>query len=908
MKKLLILFTLLLAVPLGMLAQGGEAWNTPAQLPLGQEKSGQLSKDRTEEWWQFTVTEDGSANIYVAPGSGLRIGDVRLYYVSLNDNGTFNNYWQRSSTTYNFNPGWYAGSMDVKNLAPGIYLIKVVRSEGEGSYTVKCTYTACDFANDKVDDWNDPSMLPLETAKQGHLGYGYIQSSEDDTDWWAFEVTQDGKATIGITHEGTLRISDVRLYYYAYNDNGTFSNYWQRSSSTYNFNPGWYAGSMDIPNLAPGTYLIRVVRGEGQGGYELTYTFTPNGYDNDKADDDWNNAQTLPLNTPKQGHLGYGYVNSDEDNTDWWAFEVKQDGKANIGISHDGSLRIGDVRLYYYTYNDNGTFSNYWQRSSTTYYFNPGWYAGNMDVPNLAPGLYLIKVVRGEGQGGYELTTTFTPQEFKNDNEPNGDWDKGLANNYLARGQEKQAHLGYGYTGSDEDNYDYFRFTVPRDGKVNLIYTPTSANSWLRVGDIRLYYIQYDKDDNPVNYWQRSSATYWINPGWYGATLSIPNMAPGDYLVRVQRGEGYGAYTLKYEFIQNDLPNDAEPNGDWDKAAKLPIGKTLSGHLGYGYADSSEDNYDWYQIELPSKGDLKINIQPGSDLRIGDVRLYYYSYNDAGEPTNVYQRSQDTYYFNPSWYFGSMTVNNVDAGKYAIRVQRGEGQGNYRIAVNADITEVEPLEPLGDEKVDDGSGSGDGGGMCFTVWLSETEKHTYPLADKPMVTMADGIFTLTTMNTTVTYAHNDVLKYTLDQMGGNISIEDVYFIVWLSETEKHIYALTEKPMVTMADGKFTITTMTTTATYNHDQVMKFTLGLSDGTSGIELPAVESQPMMERHADHIVITGSKPNSPIFIYNVGGRLMARHKTDGSGNAVVEYADLPAGIYVVKTESITIKIAKR
>ena len=38
------------------------------------------------------------------------------------------------------------------------------------------------------------------------------------------------------------------------------------------------------------------------------------------------------------------------------------------------------------------------------------------------------------------------------------------------------------------------------------------------------------------------------------------------------------------------------------------------------------------------------------------------------------------------------------------------------------------------------------------------------------------------------------------------------------------------------------------------------------------------------------------------------MASHKTDGNGNAQVMIADLPAGVYVVKTESITIKIAKR
>ena len=905
MRKLFILFTLLLAVPLGMLAQGA-SWQEATQLPLGQEKSGALSNDRKEEWWKFTVTQDGAANIYVAPGSGLRINEVRLYYCSFNDDNQITDYWSRSSTTFYFNPGWNAGSMDVKTLAPGTYLFKVTRGEGTGSYTVKCTFTANEYTNDKVgDDWNNSSILPLETPKQGHLGYGYTGSDEDNADWWTFTVKEDGAVTIGIAHEGTLRISEVRLHYYSYNDNDEIANYWSRSSTNYYFNPGWNAGSMVVNNLKPGDYLIKVTRGEGQGGYELTCNFTPCSYAYDKEPDDVNQTKTLPLNTPKQGHLGYGYAGSDEDNVDWWAFEVKQDGKANIGITHDGSMRISEVRLHYYEYK-NGEIVNYWSRSSTTYWFNPGWNPGSMDVPNLAPGLYLIKVTRGEGQGGYELTCNFTPQEYKNDNEPNNNWDTGLANNYLARGQEKQGHLGYGYANSNEDDYDYYRFKVVRDGKVNLIYTPSNVNSSLRVNDVRVYYIEYDKENKPINWWQRSSNAYYINPGWNSGTLSIPNMAPGEYLVHVQRGEGYGAYSLKYDFEQNELPNDAEPNNQWAQAAQLPVGKTLSGHLGYGYANGNEDDYDWYQVELAAKGDLTINVQPGNGLRISDVRLYTYEYNAAGEPINVWQRSQSTYYFNPGWNFGTMTTKDVEAGKYAIRVQRGEGQGNYRIAVNAALTDVEPVEPLGNEKVDE---DGEDSGLCFIVWLSETEKHVYPLSEKPMVTMANGQFTLTTMNTTVTYAHDDVLKYTLGLADGSIPIEDIYFIVWLSDPEKHIYALSEKPMVTMANGKFTITTMNTTATYNHDQVMKFTLGLEDGTSSIEMPAfAESKPTMERHADRVIISGSKPNSPIHIYNVGGRLMASHKTDGNGNAQVMIADLPAGVYVVKTESITIKIAKR
>lgn len=696
MKRLQLLLLMLLALPIGMLA-AGTSWDAATALPLGQDKSGSLSKDRTEEFWKFTVSEDGSATIFMTPGNGLRISDVRLYYYEYNDKKEAINYWQRTDNAYYMDPSWYAKSFTIPNLAPGTYLIKVQRGEGDGSYTIKCDFTANTYTNSKVsDDWNNANVLTKDVAAQGHLGYGYVRSGEDDYDWWTFNVTADGEANITIDHEGTLRISDLRLYYFEYDKDKKIINYWQRTDNNYYIDPGWYSGKLTINNLMPGTYLLRVQRGEGQGGYQLTYTFAANNYTNNKEPDDWNAPGNISYNGSVQGHLGYGYVRSSEDDYDWWTFEIKKDGAATIAIDHDGTLRISDVRLYYFEYNDKKEIINYWQRTDDTYFFDPAWYSGNMRIPNLAPGIYLIRIQRGEGWGGYKLTYTAEPQELTNDPEPNSEWNLGLANNYLARGQEKQGHLGYGYANKSEDNYDWFRITVPRDGKAILTYTPTNVNSALRVSDIRLYYIEGAN----INCWQRTSNTYYFDPGWYAGSLSIPDLAPGDYLVRVERGEGYGAYTLKYEFEQNALPNDAEPNNEWNQASKLVEGTTQSGHMGYGYANGNEDSYDWYEVTMTKTGTLKINIQPGANLRISDVRLYYYEYNGNNEKINCWQRTKGNYYIDPGWYAGTLTTEGVEAGDYLICVQRGEGYGNYRIAFNADLKDVTPLDPLPDEDPD----------------------------------------------------------------------------------------------------------------------------------------------------------------------------------------------------------------
>ena len=946
MKRLQLFLMLLLALPIGMLAAGTE-WNNATQLPLGENQSGSLSKDRTREWWKFTVTADGAAKITATPGSGLRIGDVRLYHYQQVDD--FSNYWERTDNAYWMNPGWNAGSFTTTNLAPGTYLLRIDRGEGEGAYTLRCDFTANAYSQDKnPDDWNNTNTLPLDTPIQGHLGYGYKAGGEDSRDWWTFTVTKDGTANINIKHEGTIRISDLRLYHFQQVDD--FSNYWERTNNNYWINPGWNEGNLSIPNLAPGKYLIRVERGEGQGGYQLTYTFTPNAYKNNKEPDGWDprtesqeKPGALPLNNPVQGHLGYGYKGSGEDDKDWWTIEVTRDGTATIAISHDASLRISDVRIYHYQQVDD--FSNYWERTDHTYWFCPGWNAGEMRIPNLAPGKYLIRVERGEGWGGYELSYTFEAQAFKNDPEPNNLWNEGRDNNYLARGQEKQGHLGYGYKASNEDNRDFYRIKVPCDGKVILTYTPTSVNSALRVSDVRLFFMATD------NYWERTSNAYWINPGWNAGKLTIPDMAPGEYLVRVERGEGYGAYSLKYEFEQNELPNDAEPNNEWPHASKLVAGKTQSGHLGYGYQNGNEDDNDWYEVTMSSAGTLKINIQPGANLRIDDVRLYYYS----GNKENCWERTKGNYWINPGWNAGSLVTENVEAGDYLIRVHRGEGYGNYRIAFNADLKDVTPLDPLPDENPDtseepkvvekDGTTYevDDKGNITITNVTPDDNGIIiicgYPGANWPVLIKPEVFISIPGQNVSIGYTtpptptgsipEENVKDITLHVPPGTKEVYEnhpewnkfkeikddyiesqsstVCLIVWMNDGEKHYYSLSEKPKITMAGGDFTLATTSTSITYEFDKVIKFTLD-ENSTTAIKQVGTLAAPSVDRQAGRVVFTGCSPKSAIRIYNMSGRLVNTQWTDESGRAEVSISGLKAGVYVVKSDNVTLKIAKR
>jgi len=134
-------------------------------------------------------------------------------------------------------------------------------------------------------------------------------------------------------------------------------------------------------------------------------------------------------------------------------------------------------------------------------------------------------------------------------------------------------------------------------------------------------------------------------------------------------------------------------------------------------------------------------------------------------------------------------------------------------------------------------------------------------------------------------------------------------IAWLSESEKHYYNLVEKPKITISGGKYVVTTSTTTVTYEYGQVLKFTLDDSGSSqTAIAGPAATAAPAVERRGESVVFTGCRPGSPIYIYNVGGQVVGTLSTDGDGRAEVVISDLKAGVYVVKADSVTIKIAKR
>ena len=193
----------------------------------------------------------------------------------------------------------------------------------------------------------------------------------------------------------------------------------------------------------------------------------------------------------------------------------------------------------------------------------------------------------------------------------------------------------------------------------------------------------------------------------------------------------------------------------------------------------------------------------------------------------------------------------------------------------------------------------------FVVWTQSGEKISYSLAQHPVVTRSGDKLILTTNLGTVEYAAGDVKKFTFEPI--------YYFVAWLNDGSRTAYALGEHPVVTYSNGKLLLTTQQQQVAYAASDVHKFTISPSDitcegqqpPTTGISTP---QQPQLRIHNGDIHFSGNRACSPINVYTLDGKLLHTTTTDDAGNATISIASHPAGVYIIKTETITHKIIKR
>ena len=133
--------------------------------------------------------------------------------------------------------------------------------------------------------------------------------------------------------------------------------------------------------------------------------------------------------------------------------------------------------------------------------------------------------------------------------------------------------------------------------------------------------------------------------------------------------------------------------------------------------------------------------------------------------------------------------------------------------------------------------------------------------------------------------------------------EDFLLIMELSNGNKEVYALSDKPVVTFKGNNLSIESDKISTTYSINSIKKYYFEKGNSTE-IETPSLEDSDFSFRYVDGNTIQISGANTAE-VYNLSG--MNVRESKGNGQIEISLENLPSGIYIIKTNNKTIKIKK-
>ena len=632
--KLLKILVLMLAVPLGMVAQSFES---------GTSKVGSVSSKVSDVWFTITLPEDGQVDLTFEPLGNTSGENLSIYAVvdGEKDRRAF---------------AWVDGenrTLTCPNLKPGTYKVlvhaNVRNNKVSGRFRLHYTFTAPFYKTDPTPNatWDDCPLLTDGVTLDGHMGYAYGNADIDNVDWFKIEVPKDGKLTFELWSAPTLTIGFAELC--ALNADSTKVE--RRNGKWLDYPDSTLV--FEIPEVSVGTYYLYLPRRYGYGIYHLTPRFTPVVVDSEpELNDTWQTATLLNDGQRQNAHLGY-YCNQSiyNDNVDWFKVVVPEDGKLTFETRSASTLTLGYAELCALKPGDtnvtrrNGKWLDY---PDSTLVF---------EIPDVSEGTYYFYMPRRYGYGDYYLTYYFTSHKDEADPEPNNTWDTAIA---LRSGPAVTGQLGYDYKDT-KDTQDWYKLNVPEEGTINLTVI---SEKTLTLGYAEIHSLNTDGIAT-----SRRNGKWLDNPG-DTLTFTLSNCAAGDYYLYLPLRYGYGTYYLRYNFTSCSRQNDAEPNNEYTKASELARGTVMDARLGYDY-NNSLDNKDWFKLNVPEEGAINLTIQSEKTLTLGYAEIH--TLNADGKSTG---RRTGEWLDHPGDTL-TFTLSNCAAGDYYLYMPHRYGYGGY---------------------------------------------------------------------------------------------------------------------------------------------------------------------------------------------------------------------------------------
>lgn len=600
-----------------------------------------------EDWYRLTVPVNGTLNLIInhdVVNNGAYSTSLQMY--QKNNDGTVGQGISYESSNTN---GLLLASAHCLKQGDDIF-IKI--SGNNNSYRFYWNMQEpLGYIDVEPNDISSQAIdINLNETKHGNIGYGVSldangQALDDDTDWYKFTVTQSGDASI------TLNASQSAVY--------IIDAYYEESNGTLTFayfeNGGGNDPIYNFNCVSAGTYYVKVKDysfSEPSGGscaqccstYSISYTFSnPATYASDETEpnDDYDNAEYLPLNTNFNGQIGYR-VSDQVDYYDYYEIQTNYNGSLNISFANPFD---GYVDLYYY---DGAYFS---VGNINT---NANNHVTSISVDCAAEYETYYLYMYSSSCTSYQLYVTNAYTSDNNEFEPNND----TANaQILQSGDNINGHLGFG-SFSSFDNYDYysipvtvsapivFYFDLYDDATVELRKDFSMLTSITQDGNSgSISSLVYNNIEDTENYYLQISSNSCISYDLYGWS------------------QGFTA------------ENDLEPNNTVEEAIAINFNQDYYGRL--TYYNSGTDFEDYYSFTLSETDDVEFELNAYEGLFNNAVLTVYDALNNG----QVFQLNHDG--TNSS---RTTSITNLSSGSYYFTISGTDQTGSYGFKVTPQNT------------------------------------------------------------------------------------------------------------------------------------------------------------------------------------------------------------------------------
>jgi len=559
---------------------------------------------------------------------------------------------------------------------------------------------------DADDDPSGANPINLGQEYTGNL------SSSSDTDYYKFQLPNDGNVAVTLRHQDSGISTSTSTYWrgYLYVE-GDLSNalhivYLKGTPNTATIQEG----------LPAGTYYLKIIDySYSPAQYHLKVDFEASDYYEKSPNHTPTTATTISLNHEYTGNL------SSSSDTDYYKFQLPNDGNVAVTLRHQDSGISTSTSTYWrgYLYVE-GDLSNalhivYLKGTPNTATIQEGLPAGTYYLKiidySYSPAQYHLKV-DFEASDYYEKSPNHTPTTATT------------------------ISLNHEYTGnlSSSSDTDYYKFQLPNDGNVAVTLRhqdsgiSTSTSTYWR----GYLYVEGDLSNAlHIVYLKGTPNTATIQEGLPAGTY---------YLKIIDYSYSPAQYHLKVDFEASDY-YEKSPNHTPTTATTISLNHEYTGNL------SSSSDTDYYKFQLPNDGNVAVTLRH-QDSGISTStstywRGYLYVEGDLSNalhvvylkgtpntatiqeelPAGTYYLKIIDYYYSPAQYHLKVEADDIEI-KNDVIIDFGSPYGIWRYMNNSAWEQLHSLSPESMVTGDiDGSGQDDmiidfGSSYGIYLWMN----------------------------------------------------------------------------------------------------------------------------------------------------------------------------------------------